>query len=374
MDFFSTRLIYCLEWKTSFSGSQTKVAAMIPLLKKFVKGIGNSKTRAEAWDQLMEAMGGENAKMVAENRLLDEITDFRGAMDALVARFERLSLGGDLDASLAEAIGATRLEFSRLVGTEAFRVLHRLWNWTPHTRQNLVYPARPDRLNHWVAMDNLDMRDPNVVWSGDVALRLYSVRGFRDPVDWDVLRHVRALPCEMAIHTRFARMGVDESSSYVSGRISKAHNWGGFVAHDPLRVKRIQDMKVALAESVRGKPFGYWSCQIALAGETRADAMDIGKRFEATCAGAGIIYRREEFSKDYAFYAMLPGNSLYEYCTRVVQTSMAVGVMMPYRQSEGRGVQPPRDCPFPEALCSINAFNPETKQAGLPVNWYMSGE
>lgn len=293
-------------------------------------------------------------------------------MEAVVSKMERLTLGGDLDATLAEAIGATKLEYTRLVGTEAFRVLHRLWNWSPDTRLNMVFPGEPDRLNHWLAQDNLDMRDPQVVWSGDQALRLYTIRGMRDPVSYDVLRHIRNLPCEMVIHTRFSRMGTEESSSYVAGCISKAHNFGGMSKGDPMKPKRIQDMRIALQESVRGKPFGRWNCTIALSGESRTEVMETSKRFEATCAGIGIIFRKEDFSKDYAFYSLLPGNSQNEYCTRVLQTATAVAALMPYRQSEGRGVTPPRDCPFPEALCSINTYNPETKKAGLPVNWYIS--
>lgn len=371
-EFFSTRLVYCLEWKSSFSGGQSKYAAILPLVGKVLKGLGNKAARTEAIEHIQEVLGGERATLVVESRLLDEVADFRGAMDAMITRFERLTLGGDLDASLAEAIGATRLEFTRLVGTEAFRVLHRLWNWTPETRHNLVYPGHPDRINHWIAQDNLDLRDPSVLWSGEVALRLYSVRGFRDPVAYDVLHHVREIPCEMIIHTRFARMGTDESSSFVAGKINQAHNWGGFVKGDPMRPKRIQDMKLALAESVRGKPFGQWACQIALSGDTRNEVMELSKRFETVAASAGITYRTEEMSKDYAFYSMLPGNSINEYCVRTVQTSTAVAVLMPYRQAEGRGVLPPRDCPFPEALCSINTYNPETKKPGMPVNWFLS--
>jgi len=372
MDFYSTRLIYCFEWKSSFSGGQSKVAALLPLLANGVKGMLNSDARKAFGKQLTEALGGEKAVLVTEARLVDEIVEFKSAMEALVSKMERLTLGGDLDSTLAEAIGATKLEFTRLVGTEAYRVLHRLWNWSPDTRLNMVFPEQPDRLNHWLAQDNLDMRDPQVLWSGDMALRLYSVRGMRDPVSWDVLRHVRNLNSEMVIHTRFTRMGTENSSSYVAGCISKAHNFGGFSKGDPMKPKRINDMRIALHESVRGKPFGKWNCTIALAGDTRAEVVETSKRFEATCAAVGLVFRKEDFSKDYAFFSMLPGNSQNEYCTRTIQTATAVAALMPYRQAEGRGVTPPRDCPFPEALCSINTYNPETKQAGLPVNWYMS--
>jgi len=372
MTFFSTRVVYAFEFKTSFSGGQSKIASLGPILVGGIKGLMDAKSRKKFMENLSEALGGERAVVVNERRFLEEVGEFRSAMLALTAKMEMLSLGGDVDASLAEAIGATRLEMVPLKGFDAFKVLHRLWNWDTTARANPFLPGPGDEVAPWIPQVNLDCRKFDTIWSGDRPVRMYNLRGLRDPVAYDATSTIRSLPCEMVVHTRFALMGTDQSSKFVADRIAKARNLGGFVKGDPMKVKRIEDMKVALKESVRGKPFGKWSCQIALSEDTLERLNDMARRFEGVCAGRGIVVRREELSKDFTFYAMFPGNHQYEYVTRVLQSKTAVAVLMPYRQSEGRGATPPRDSPFPEALCSINTYEPTTQRAGLPVNWWLS--
>jgi len=370
--YFGTRIVYGFEWKSSFSGGQSRLASVMPLLLKGMKGALNAEARSAFAKDLRMVLGGEQSVRVAERKLIEEIAEFQSAMAALVSKMEQLSLGSDVDASLAEAVGATRLEFIPLKGFEAFKVLHRLWNWDEFTRDHPFLPGPSEEIAPWVVQSNLDFRMPSTFYSGEKPIRIYSVRGFRDPVEWDVLSHIRSIPTEMVIHTRFALMGTDQSSAFVAKRIGKAHNLGGFSKGDPLKVKRIEDMKLALKESVRGKPFGRWACQIAIASDDREHVEDVARRLEGICAGRGIGLRREELSKDYTFYAMIPGNTHYEFMTRMVQSMMSASVQMPYRQSEGRGTTPPRDSPFPEALCSINTYDPATQKPGLPVNWWLS--
>ncbi len=364
-----TRLVYAFEWKTGI-GSNSLGASVSGLVMLALKAISNPDARKIFQERLTQVFSGDKASTVQQARLLDAIGEFQAAMDGVVAKMERLNMGSDINQDAAAAVGATSLNFMPLKGFDAFYLLQRLWNWDPEVSEHAFLPT-PTYLAHWIPRAPLDWRHPQTIYSGSRPLRVFTIRGFRDPLQVDVLRHIRHLPCEMLVHTRLERMNVEESSGFIAKRIRSAHNQGGFTKGDPLKTKRIEDMTCALKESVRGRPFAKWSGTIVLSGRNQEELRIACRRLEAAANRHGIVLTHEALTKDCAFFSVWPGNRLYEFHTRVLQTSSAMAVNLPYRASEGRGATPPKGCEFPEPLASLSYFSPETMM-GFPVNVYLS--
>lgn len=371
--FYTTRMIYAFEWKSSFSRSGGNIDKLLPMVKDAVMFPFSSAARKSFRNRMRQVSGSKDAVNIQEKALLEEIQEFQSAMRALTLKIENVQLDSDVDANVTEGIGPARLELEPLCGVDAYQVLHRIYNWDRGTIPAGFLPS-PSYLAHWIPRDEIGFGHPNVITCGRRLLRVYSFRGFRDPVDYDLLGLIRSVRGTIMLHTRFAKMSIEGSSKLLAGKIADANNLGGFTRGDPLKRKRIEDLEVALSQSVRNRPFGEWYGQIVLAGDTFDELEEVCRMFEGVCSSAGIVVRLEGMSKDCAFHALMPFSREYEFMTRTVQTAFATGICMPYRQAEGRGVNPPRGCIFPEALCILNTYSPGAapgNRLGMPINFYI---
>lgn len=353
-DYFKTRLVYCLEWKTPFLVATTWVQKLKPLLGDALM-VWNKAARKRLVERTKILMGmDEPAVNAGEKEFRRQIAEFRDATEAFFARLSRIKLVEGADASAAEGVGAAALSFQKLKGVDAFDFYARLWNWDAMPSP---YLESADSLAHFLASKNeVDFgRHQDILTSGGKPLALYTVRGLRDPLEFDTLRVIREQPAQMVIHTRYMPMGVDEGIDFLTKRISNA-NRVRLKDYDPLQKKRVEDLKQALDESVR-RPFGYWSCCIVVAGEDLEELAVQRRAVESAGIAAGIILRREAMNIDFAFLSLFPNNHLYDNFHRLAgQGAMSAAALMPYRMPEGYGKRPPTGQVFPEPLCVLNSY------------------
>lgn len=375
-DYFSTRILYALEFKSSFVAKNDRMTLVRAMLADGVKGLWNKDARV-AFGRRLALLRGEKAALnVGEKQLLQELDEFRLAGESLIVKVEKIMLASSINPAVTEGIGPAKVAFDKVTGMDAFRFLARLWNWDPEALEaleSLDCLPTPMYLAPAIAKEQLDFGHRSFVYSGRAPLRLFTVRKLRDNLEEDQLRHIRNVSAPMLIHTRFAKMDIDASSALLQSRINKASHLGGFVKGDPLKKKRMEELEVAKEESVRGRPFGDYSCTVVIGGGTEDEVIDSCRQLERVCSGIGVTLRREEMSKDQTFYSLMPGNHLYEYVTLKGQSAMAAALFMPYRMPEGWASKPPKRSIFPEPLCNLNAYTLEQKTL-FPVNFWVNVE
>ena len=355
---FATRIVYCMEWKTPFVAATGWIQKLKPMLGD-ICFIWKAEARDRLKNRINYLLGTDEPAVEASERLLLlEIRDFLDAAEGFLARMSRLNLGDSIDQSAAEGVGAASLGFVKIKGVEAYDFFSRLWNW-----DHIATPflPSPSHLAHYIASKNeVDCgRFKDVIVSGEVPLAIYTVNELRDPVEYDVFKAFRTLPIEMVIHTRFVPMGIDESSAYLSGKITTAHRMGGWVKGDPQRKYRMEELEQALAGSVRGAPFGWWSGTIVIAGKDLEDLAIKRRMVEQAGSVSGVFLRRESMNIDFTWLSLWPNNHVFEFNRLAGQTSLASGALMPYRMPEGYGKRAPSGQAFPEPLCTLNAWTPE---------------
>lgn len=356
---FSTRIVYCFEWKTPFVLASTWVQKLKPMVGDLFK-IFNAEARERLKNRINYLVGTDEPAIEATERiLLLEIRDFLDAAEGFISRMGRISLGDSIDASAAEGVGAASLEFRKVTGVDAFDFFSRLWNWD-HVPTPFL--PSPSHMAHYIAAKNeVDCGSHrDILMSGEVPIAIYTVNELRDPVEFDVFRAFRNLPIEMVIHTRFIPMGTDASSAYLSSKITTAHRMGGWVKGDPQRKYRMEELEKALAGSVRGEPFGWWSAAIAVSGKDLDDLAIKRRMIEQAGAVAGVFLRRESMNIDFTWLSLWPNNHVFEFHKLAAQSSLSAGALMPYRMPEGYGKKAPSGQIFPEPLCTLNAWTPES--------------
>lgn len=355
---FATRFVYCLEWKTPFVASTTWLQKIRPMLGDIFQ-VHRAEARRRLLNRIQYLIGlDEPAVEASEKALLDELQEFTDAAEAFFVRMRRIRLGDQIDASAAEGVGASALEFTKIKGVDAFDFFDRLWNWD---HQPSVFLPAVNHLAHYIASRNeVDCgRYPDMVVSGERLIALYTVRAFRDPVEFDVLRHFRSVPAEMIVHLRYYPMSIDASSKLLSEKVTTAQRMGGWTKGDPLRDQRMEELVKAMKASVRGEPFGHISVTIAITGDDKEDLRAKRRVLEREAVAAGVVLRREAMNIDFTWLAMWPNNHVFEFSRLNGQSSLAAGAMMPYRMPEGYGAKPPTGQVFPEPLCTLLSYTRE---------------
>jgi len=357
-EFYSTRIVYCLEWSTPFVVAGTWIQKLKPMLADiFMSFKADARERLKNRIAFMLGMD-DPAVEAAEKDLLLESQEFMDASDAFFTRLGRIRLGDSIDKSAAEGIGAASVEVTKLCGVDAYDFYSRLWNW-----DQMPSPFLPsvNHLAHYIGSKNpIDFgRHADVVMSGDAPVAIYTVRAFRDPVDYDVFRHFRNIQAEMVIHTRYMPMGVDASSKFLSDKLTVAHRMGGWTKGDPLRKQRLEELEKAMHSSVRGEPFGYYSAAVMISGDNHEDLRLKRRLLELAAYTAGIVLQRESMNLDFSWLSFWPNNHVFEFHRLAAQSSLAAGAMMPYRMPEGYGKRPPSGQVFSEPLCTLNSWSLE---------------
>lgn len=356
--YFSTRIVYCLEWKTPFQVASTWIQKLKPLLGDAIK-IWDAASRRRLMDRTQILLGmTDPAVNAGEKDFLVQSNEFADAAEAFFARLRRIKIAETVDASAAEGVGAASLEFVKLKGVDAFDFYSRLWNWDGVPSPFL---KSADSLAHFIAAKSeVDFgRHDDAVVSGSKPITLYTVRGLRDPVEFDVTRHFRNIPAQMVIHTRYKPMGIDESTAFLSTRYTNAKRMGGWKAMDPMKKKRMEDMKEALDDSVR-RPFGHWSCCIAVAGDDLEDLKAKRRLVEMAGYQCGAVLHLERMNMDFAWLSLWPNNHVFDQFHRLSgQGALSAAALMPYRMPEGYGKRPPSGSVFPEPLCTLNSYTLE---------------
>jgi len=364
-EFYSTRIVYALEWNTPFVVAGTWLQKLKPMMVDLFLSF-KADARERLKNRISFLLGMDDPAVEAgEKDLLLEVQEFLDASDAFFARLGRIKLGESIDAAAAEGVGAASLEFNKLCGVDAFDFYSRLWNW-----DGLPAPYLPsvNHLAHYIGSKNeIDFgRYADVVMSGDHPVAIYTVRAMRDPVEYDVFRHFRNIPAEMILHTRYMPMGVDASSKFLADKLTVAHRMGGWTKGDPLRKQRLEELDKAMHASVRGEPFGFWSASIMLGGDNHEDLRLKRRALELAAYSAGVVLRRETMNLDFSWLSFWPNNHTFEYHRLAGQSSLAAGAFMPYRMPEGYGKKPPSGQVFPEPLCTLNAWSPN-EGVGAPT-------
>lgn len=364
-EFFSTRIVYALEWNTPFVVAGTWLQKLKPMVGDLFLSF-KADARERLKNRISFLLGMDDPAVEAgEKDLLLEIQEFLDAADGFFSRLNRIKLGESIDAAAAEGVGAASLEFQKLRGVDAYDFYSRLWNW-----DGIPAPYLPsvNHLAHYIGSKNeIDFgRYADVVMSGDNPVALYTVRSLRDPVEFDVFRHFRNIPAEMVIHTRYMPMGVDASSKFLADKLTTAHRMGGWTKGDPLRKQRLEELDKAMHASVRGEPFGFWSASLMLGGDNLEDLRIKRRSLELAAYSSGVVLRRETMNLDFTWLSFWPNNHTFEYHRLAGQSSLAAGALMPYRMPEGYGKKPPSGQVFSEPLFTLNSWTPEGK-TGAPT-------
>ena len=355
---FSTRIVYCMEWKTPFVLASGWLQKLKPMIGDVFK-LFQAEARERLKNRINYLIGTDEPAVEASERLmLLEIRDFLDAAEGFFTRMGRINLGDSIDQSASEGVGAATLGFQKIRGVDAYDFFSRLWNWD---HIPMPFLETPNHMAHYFTSKNeVDCGSyKDILLSGDVPIAIYTVTELRDPVEYDVFRVFRNLPMEMVIHTRFIPMGVDASSAYLSHKITTAHRMGGWVKNDPQRKHRMEELEKALAGSVRGEPFGWWSAAIAIAGKDMEDLALKRRMVEQAGAVAGVFLRRESMNIDFTWLSFWPNNHVFEFHKLAAQSSIAAGALMPYRMPEGYGKRVPSGQVFSEPLCTLNSWTPE---------------